>query len=66
MGFMDKVLYNAKNVANAASEKAGEVYEVGKLKLRLAGLNGDLAFPLLMHHLIYGLCFFLACLLNIV
>ena len=42
MGFMDKVLYNAKNVANAASEKAGEVYEVGKLKLRLASLNGDL------------------------
>ena len=42
MGFMDKVLYNAKNMANAASEKAGEVYEVGKLKLRLASLNGDL------------------------
>ena len=42
MGFMDKVLDTARSAANAASEKAGEVYEIGKLKLQLAGLNSDL------------------------
>ena len=42
MGFMDKVLDTARSAANAASEKAGEVYEIGKLKLQLSGLNSDL------------------------
>lgn len=28
MGFMDKVLDTARSAANAASEKAGEVYEI--------------------------------------
>ena len=42
MGFMDKVLDTARSAASAASEKAGEVYEIGKLKLQLSGLNSDL------------------------
>ncbi|MBS4785240.1 MAG: zinc ribbon domain-containing protein [Clostridiales bacterium] len=42
MSFMDKMIYSAKNMANAASEKAGEVYEIGRLKLQLVSLNGDL------------------------
>lgn len=42
MSFVDKVIHSAKNMANAASEKAGEVYEIGKLRLALASLNSDL------------------------
>ena len=42
MGFMDKVLYSAKTFANTAGEVAGEVYEKGRYRVQLLGLNSDL------------------------
>lgn len=42
MGFWDQFVSSAKTVANAAGEKAGELYEVSRLKLQALQVNNDL------------------------
>lgn len=42
MGLFDDVVVNAKSAANAVSKKAGELYDVSKLKLSAANLRGEL------------------------
>ncbi len=41
MGTFDNFLSKAKNVANVAGKKTGEMVEISKIKLQLIQLNGD-------------------------
>ena len=42
MAIFDDVVVNAKTAASAVSKKAGELYDMSKLRIALAGLRSDL------------------------
>ena len=42
MSLFDDVVVNAKSAANVVSKKAGELYDISKLKLSAANLRGEL------------------------
>ena len=42
MAIFDDVVVNAKTAASAVSKKAGELYDLSKLRIALAGLRSDL------------------------
>ena len=42
MAIFDDVVVNAKTAASAVTKKAGEIYDLSKLRITLAGLRSDL------------------------
>lgn len=42
MGIFDDVVVNAKSAANVVSKKAGDFYDISKLKLSAASIRGEL------------------------